>query len=184
MTIERIGLGAGTRETRDRPNVLRVLIGPVASADAAVDTVAVVEASMDDATGEWIGHCVGRLLEAGALDAYCMPIYMKKNRPGVLLTAIVEHDRVDEIEAVIFAETPTFGLRRHMAHRSRLVRRHETVDTEFGTVRVKVGERHGGVVTASPEFDDCVEAAGRANVSVRIVMDAAMAAWRARRDKP
>ena len=177
MRIERIGLGAGTRDTKGLPNVVRVLIGE-AGVETEQDAVAVLEANLDDAPGEWIGHCITRLLDGGALDAYWVPIHMKKGRPGVVLTAICEPARIEELEAVIFAETTTFGIRRTTMQRSKLARRHETVQTPFGAIRIKLGERSGQVVTAAPEYEDCVAAAKEANVALREVMNAAQLAWR------
>ena len=178
MTIERIGTGAGTRDNQSTPNVLRVLVGslPPSPADEA-DTVAVLEANIDDAPAEWLGHCVERLLRQGALDAYCLPIQMKKSRPGVVLTAICERQRVEEFETIIFEETPTFGIRRQLVRRAKLSRSHEAVETRFGTLRMKVGRRRGQVVTAAPEYEDCVSAAAEKNTPLRVVMDAAVKAW-------
>lgn len=92
MTIGSIGYGAGRREGRSRPNVLRVILGePVTTSPA--DGITVLEANIDDATPEVVGYCTERLLEAGALDVYCVPIYMKKYAPGVLLTVLAETAR-------------------------------------------------------------------------------------------
>ena len=177
MRIEQIGLGAGTRETQGLPNVVRVLIGE-ATAEAEQDSVAVLEANLDDAPGEWIGYCLARLLDEGALDAYWVPIHMKKGRPGVVLTVICEPARIEALESIVFAETTTFGIRRSTMQRSKLARRHETVQTPFGAIRIKLGERGGEIMTAAPEYEDCAAAAQKANVALREVMQAAQAAWR------
>lgn len=177
MTIQSVGLGAGTREGKTLPNVTRVLIGEMAAASAS-DTVAVLEANLDDATGEQLGFCLSRLMDAGALDAYFVPVYMKKNRPGVVLTVLCAPAKVAEFEAIIFAETPTLGIRRHTASRSKLDRRHETVQTSYGPIRIKIGSRDGQTLSASPEYEDCASAAKTANVALRVVMDAATHAWR------
>jgi uncharacterized protein (TIGR00299 family) protein len=179
MRLERVGLGAGQRDTTGLPNVVRVMIGETADS-ADQDAVAILEANIDDAPGEWIGHCLGRLLDAGALDAYCVPIHMKKSRPGVVLTVICEPARSEELESILFAETTTFGVRRTTAGRSRLTRRHETLNTPYGVVRMKIGERHGRVVSFAPEYDDCVSAARSAGVPLREVMQAAVLAWRSK----
>lgn len=177
MTIKSIGYGAGTREGKTRPNILRVLIGQ-ATDDAEIDEVTVVEANVDDASPELIGHCMERLFNKGALDVFVVPIQMKKSRPGVLLTVLCTRDRIAAMERVLFAETTTFGVRRHEVRRTKLSRRYEAIKTPFGTVRMKIGELDG-VVTASPEFEDCREAALRHDVSLREVMAAARAAWSA-----
>ncbi len=176
MTIQSVGYGAGSREGRSTPNVLRVLIGE-ADHRGDVDEIVVLETNLDDASPELIGHCMARLLDEGALDVYLVPIHMKKSRSGVLLTVLCEHSRQRAMERILFAETTTFGIRRHRAQRVKMRRRFEVVSTDFGEIRMKVGVREGAE-TASPEFEDCKEAAARNGVSLRVVMAAADSAWR------
>ncbi len=180
MRIERIGMGVGSRPGRGRPNILRVLIGSQAPL-AQTDRIVVLEANIDDATGEVLGHTLDRLLAAGALDAYCLPIHMKKSRPGLLLTVLTEVERVAELEEVIFTETTTFGIRRHEAVRSKLERTIQNVETRYGPIRIKVGARSGQVITAAPEYDDCRQAARQHEAPLRQVMAEAMASWRTQR---
>ncbi|HUU83160.1 MAG TPA: nickel pincer cofactor biosynthesis protein LarC [Phycisphaerae bacterium] len=182
MTIERVGYGAGRREGRSRPNVLRVMLG-TGHGDSHTDLVTVLEANIDDATPEVVGYCTERLLEAGALDVYCVPIYMKKSRPAVLLAVLAEPHRVAELEEILFTETTTLGIRRHDVHRSTLARSTVRVETPFGPVRVKVSRRGGQIMTAAPEYDDCREAARQHGVALRAVMEAAAGAWRAQADQ-
>lgn len=180
MTIDRIGYGAGTREGHRRPNVVRVLIGQ--ATDEIVpnpeesDRVTVLETNLDDVSPEIVGHTLDRLFDAGVLDAFAVPIHMKKSRLGLLLTAICRSDQVAAIERLIFTETPTFGIRRRVVERSKLRRRLETVTTAFGPIRIKVGECHGSVTT-SPEYEDCRKAAAEHGVALREVIAAANAAW-------
>ena len=176
MTLETVGVGAGTRENKTRPNIIRALLGSSVETNAQ-DTVAVLETNLDDCSGEWIAYCVSRLLDQGALDAYCTPIYMKKSRPGVVLSVICELSQVTELEKIVFAETSTFGIRRHLAQRSKLDRRCETVETVYGSIRIKIGERSGEKVTNTPEYDDCAEAAANHGVPLRLVMEAALKEW-------
>ncbi len=178
MSIADIGMGAGSRDGKTRPNVLRVLLGELAES-AESDLIVVLEANIDDTTPEILGHTVDRLLKAGALDAYCVPIHMKKSRPGLLLTVLAEPHRVSEFERIVFEETTTFGIRRHDVTRSKLSRRIERVDTPFGGVRVKIGMLGDRIVTVAPEYDDCREAATRSGVPLREVMSAATDAWTA-----
>lgn len=183
MVIERVGVGAGKREGKTRPNILRVLIGEAVSAgrfDDESDEVLVLEANLDDATGEVVGHVYDLLFAAGALDVYSSPIYMKKNRPATLLTVLAPPLLRETIEGMLFAETTTFGIRSHLASRHKLARTFETVETGFGPVRIKVGCRQGRVVTASPEFEDCREAAKLASRPLREIMDLAMRIWRSK----
>ena len=181
MTVQAIGYGAGSREGRTRPNVLRVLVGkPLESADEAQhDEIMVLATQLDDTTPEVVGHCMDLLISKGALDAYAQPIHMKKSRCGVLLTVLCDPSRVPEFERLIFAETTTFGIRRHRVTRTKLRRRHESVSTRFGPIGMKIGWCDE-VETASPEYDDCKAAAQQHRVALRMVMDAARIAWQAR----
>jgi uncharacterized protein (DUF111 family) len=101
---------------------------------------------------------------------------MKKSRPGVVLTVLCEHDKARAMEAVVFAETPTFGVRKHTVSRTKMQRRHETVTTPFGDIRIKIGERTGAL-TANPEYEDCSAAAQQHGVALRDVIAAAKKAW-------
>lgn len=176
MTLQSVGYGAGTRDGVTRPNVLRVLIGDAnAPSDATFDQVSVLETNLDDATPQAIGHCLERLFTAGAWDAFTMPIQMKKCRPGVLLIVLCAPELADALEQVIFAETPTLGIRRRTEQRSRLPRRLETVRTEFGVIRVKIAV-HGGVRTVSPEYEDCRAAAETHRIPLHQVIEAARTA--------
>jgi uncharacterized protein (TIGR00299 family) protein len=167
MTVEQVGVGVGTKDFMDRPNILRLLVGT--AADTA-DTVAVLETNLDDVPGEVIGYAVERLFAAGALDVFAVPIAMKKQRPGVLLSVISEPHYAATMEAIIFAETGTFGVRRTTATRTKLARESATVATRWGDVRVKRGTR-GGVVVVTPEYEDCAAVARRENVPLRDVFD-------------
>lgn len=185
MTISAVGTGAGTREGQTRTNVLRVFIGEAAEPDAAErDTVAVLQAQVDDATGQSLAFACERLLEAGALDAYIVPIIMKKGRPGQLLTVLCRPDDADRIETLVFAETSTFGVRRHEARRKKLTRRHATVETRYGPIRIKLGELAGKLAQAWPEYEECAAAARQAGVSLQEVQQEALRAWSRERDGP
>src|SRR4051812_13385756 len=150
MTVERIGCGAGQRDLLEQPNILRVFVGSAAGANQAErDRVQLLETNLDDVTGEVIGYCCERLLEAGALDVFCTPIRMKKNRPGVLLSVLAEEAKAAELEMILFRETGTFGVRRSAAERTKLQREALTVRTPWGPVQGKRGWREGwpGVFT-------------------------------------
>ena len=176
FSVEKIGYGAGDRENPGLPNVLRVLIGQARHQEAA-DTVWVVEANLDDATPEICGHAIERLLTAGALDAYTIPIQMKKSRPACTLCAIVEEGALDKIADTFFRETTTFGIRRHRVERTKLIREVRSVETEYGPVRVKVGMRQGEFVIASPEFEDCRRISEERGVPLRNVIELARRAF-------
>jgi uncharacterized protein (TIGR00299 family) protein len=179
MVIEKVGYGAGSRGGKHVPNVLRVILGrPVAGSCAdEADVVWLLEANVDDASGEALGAATQALFEAGALDVWLTPATMKKGRPGVVLACLAAEGLVAAVEEAIFRETPTFGVRRSAVERTKLAREHATVQTAFGPVRVKVGRRGGRVVTASPEYEDCRRLAAERGAAFREVYAAAMAAW-------
>ena len=178
MRLEAVGYGAGSRQAGEVPNLLRVLLG---SADQAgqVDTVVELSANLDDCTGEVIAAALERLLRAGALDAWCTPIAMKKSRAGWMLSALCAPADVAKLEAILFAETTTLGVRRRVCRRSKLSRRWVTVETPYGPVRIKVGCQGQRELTASVEFADARRAAEAHGVPVKEVMAAALTAYRA-----
>jgi len=183
MSVTAIGYGAGSADRESPPNVLRLFIGEVeveAEAPEEADEVLVIEANLDDTTGEIIGYVLDRLFAAGALDAFLVPIQMKKNRPGVLLQAIVEPGTAPAIEQIILTETSTFGIRRTRASRRKLRREAVEVGTRYGKIRVKVGRMGKALVHAAPEYDDCRRAAAEAGVPLKLVYDAALDAFRHR----
>lgn len=180
MTIERIGHGAGTKDFFEQPNILRLWVG-VQSAESGVqrserDTVVVLETNLDDCPAEVVGYCFERLLAAGALDVFAVPIQMKKNRPGVLLSVIAEPATVAELEAILFRETGTFGIRRTTAERSKLRREAVTVETPWGPVQAKCGGRAGGFEIVTPEYEDCARVAREQGVPLRDVYAAVRSA--------
>ena len=175
MVIERIGYGAGTRESDEFANVLRMMIGEAAKCDESeVDTVCLLEANIDDATGEQIGFAMEMLFEHGALDVYTEAIQMKKNRPGVRFSVMCKPEDIGKMEDVMFGQGLTFGLRRQIVERSKLGRRMVTVETEYGPIAVKVGTSAGQDVTAKPEYEDCAKAAKKHGVALKTVQQAAM----------
>jgi len=192
MVIEKVGYGAGAREGKHVPNLLRVILGrevgpsssrragttPGQADDAEADTVWLLEANVDDASGETLGAATQALFEAGALDVWLVAATMKKGRPGVVLACLAAEGLVAAVEEAIFRETTTFGVRRSAVERTKLAREHVTVETAFGPVRVKVGRRGGRVVTAAPEYEDCRRLAAERGAAFREVYAAAMEAWR------
>jgi pyridinium-3,5-bisthiocarboxylic acid mononucleotide nickel chelatase len=177
MQVERIGYGAG-KSVFAIPNALRVMIGRETASPHAPGTVAVVETNIDDLNPQFYESAMERLFAAGALDVFLTPIQMKKNRPGTLLSVICEPAGTDAIAAVILAETSTLGVRISRWERICLERRWEEVVTEFGTVRIKIGERDGTLITASPEYEDCKRAAAEHGVPLRRVYESAAARHR------
>ena len=174
MTIERIGHGSGTKDFLEQPNILRLMVGVSAQGAYAprsgeVDAVVVLETNLDDISPEVVGFAVERLFAAGALDVFAQPIQMKKNRPGVLLTVICESEKVSELEAILFRETGTFGVRRTTATRAKLQRETIEVQTPWGPVKAKRGWRADGFSVLTPEYEDCARVAREHTVPLRDV---------------
>jgi pyridinium-3,5-bisthiocarboxylic acid mononucleotide nickel chelatase len=175
MTIERIGHGAGKKDFWEQPNLLRVFVGTSEAASAANehDSVTVLETNLDDISPEIIGYCFERLFAAGALDVYTIPIQMKKNRPGVLLSVIAPVEACVAIESILFRETGTFGIRRHTVRRSKLNRELVAIATPWGDVKAKRGWREG-LTIVTPEYEDCARVARENGVTLREVFDAVL----------
>lgn len=133
-----------------------------------------IVANLDDATGEVIGQAVEALLAAGALDCWTTPIMMKKQRPGVQLSVLIPPEVCDAMARRVIELTGSFGVRYRVWDRIVLDRRHETVNTPFGPVRVKIGSLDGREVVRKVEFDDAAKAAAKHGVPVRTVIDAAL----------
>jgi pyridinium-3,5-bisthiocarboxylic acid mononucleotide nickel chelatase len=178
-----IGWGAGTRQLPDRLNALRAVLGaPLApSSELAVQSSAevthyVIEANVDDMTGELAAHAITKLLEAGALDAWALPITMKKGRPGLTLSALAAAASLSVVETVLFRETSSIGLRRIGVSRTERPREIVEVETTFGKLPIKVARGPYGPPQLKPEFDACAAAAALHDVPVRTVLAAAMAA--------
>jgi len=176
MSIERIGYGAGDRDDPVTPNVLRVLIGTAAQPSTR-ERVTVIECEIDDMNPQIFGVAMDRLYAAGALEVFYVPVQMKKNRPGTLLTVIAPPEKRSELADVIFRETTTIGLRHGEVEREVLAREIVEVTTPIGTVKFKIAHRGGRVVNATPEFDDCARLAAANNLSVKDVQAIAIKAY-------
>jgi uncharacterized protein (TIGR00299 family) protein len=176
---EGAGYGAGTRDTKHRPNVLRLIVGEQEAARPAGDRVLVIECEIDDMSPQLFGPLIDRLLGAGALDAFYTPVQMKKGRPGVLLTVVAPPEGRVALEELLFVETTTIGVRWQEWDRTVLERQSVTVETEFGAVAVKVARRDGQVRNVQPEFDDCLARAEAAGRPVKEVWAAALSAYHA-----
>jgi uncharacterized protein (TIGR00299 family) protein len=182
MTTESTGYGAGTREYQDFPNVLRVLLGETESDAATDERLWMIETNLDDASPQIIGHVMDRVLELGALDCFFTPVQMKKNRPGVLLSVLCAREEKETVMKLLFTETTTLGVRSYEVARRALRRSVVQVETQYGPIDVKVAHLDGRVVNEMPEFEQCKEAALKANVPLKVVEDAARVALAKLRD--
>ncbi len=178
LVVDAIGYGAGTKRWDDAPNLLRAVLGKPVRAEAG-EAAWVLEANLDDLSPQLAAVALEAALQAGAHDAWIAPVTMKKGRPGHLFGALVSDAVRAKVEAAIFRETSSLGIRRTRVERSVLERELVEVQTPYGPVRVKVGRLEGRLLNASPEFEDCKQAAERCGVAVKEVMAAAVAAFRA-----
>lgn len=180
----RTGLGAGTRELEDRPNVLRVVLGDsLAEQPMALTTHRVLELNVDDLTGELAAVTMQAAFDAGALDVWTTPIGMKKGRPAIMLSAIAPADRAHEVGEAMLRESSSLGLRMREVARIERPRRIATVDTEFGPIAIKIAGGDGLPEQASPEHEDCRRAAETHRIPVRQVYAAANAAYWSQRSR-
>ncbi len=183
IDVASIGYGAGTRDSDKLPNLLRVFVGSPSRCGSA-DTVVELSVNLDDCTGEIIAATMEKLLAAGCLDAWATPIVMKKSRPAHQLSVLCATADVNAAEDILLSETTSLGVRRRTCQRTKLTREFQTVTTQYGPIRIKLGLRDGSILTASPEFDDCQQAAQSHGAPVRAIMDAARAAFSSDGAKP
>ena len=177
---ERIGWGCGTRQLADRPNALRAVLGtPTASgSDAASGGHVLIEANVDDMTGELAGHIIELALRTGALDAWAIPITMKKSRPAITLSVLATDASSETLAELLLRETSSLGVRMRPVSRRERPRRNVDIQTRFGTIPVKVSEGPYGPPQVKPEFTRCQEIAAENGLPVREVLAEALAAAR------
>jgi hypothetical protein len=181
MAPERSGWGGGTAILRDRPNLLRAVLGtPVEREASEIGSHVVIEANIDDATGELLAAAIAAVLAEGALDVWATPATMKKGRPAWVLSALAERARSDIVAHAMLRETSSIGVRRYAVSRLERPRRVVAFETSFGSIPVKIAEGPYGPPQLKPEFDACLAAARAHGVPVREVVQAAMVAARAR----
>jgi pyridinium-3,5-bisthiocarboxylic acid mononucleotide nickel chelatase len=181
MKIEKSAYGAGSRDFPGHPNVVRLVLGEAASTLAAKtgsETISVLEANLDDLNPQVFGYVMDRLLEEGALDVFGMPVQMKKNRPGMVLTVLSKPEDASRLTQLIFDETTTLGVRRRDEVRQTLARRWENVRTEWGDIRIKIASMNGTITNYAPEYEDCRRIATEHHVPLKTVMQAAARAYR------
>jgi pyridinium-3,5-bisthiocarboxylic acid mononucleotide nickel chelatase len=189
MTAEQIGYGAGTRDFAGHANVLRISVGETREQSARIqdfagglaetgsiaeEEVAILEANLDDLNPQLIGYIVEKVLAEGALDVFTTPVQMKKNRPGTLLTVLACPEQEERLRALLFRESSTLGIRTRHEKRYALARRHETVATPWGEVRMKLGSMNGTVSQYAPEYEDCRRIAAEHRIPLKTVMQEAI----------
>ena len=175
MTIERVGYGAGDREFKETPNVLRVLVGQAERTRS--ETVVVLECEIDDMNPQIFGLLMDKLYAAGALEVFYGAVQMKKNRPGTLMTIVARPQQREPMMEIVFRESTTIGVRYQELVRECLDREMVTVTTPLGPVRFKVARRNGRVLNAQPEFDDLAKLSQERGIPVKDVQALAHKAW-------
>jgi hypothetical protein len=177
MTLESTGVGAGTRDLAERPNVVRVAIGTTVAESPSGSTAEVVlETNVDDLDPRVWPTVLDRLLSHGASDAWLTPILMKKGRPAHTLSVLAPVERAPALRRVVFALTSAIGLRETAVRKHALGRMWVEVAVPGGVVRAKVAVRSGRIVHATPEFNDVAALAAQHGRPVRDVLEEAVAA--------
>jgi uncharacterized protein (TIGR00299 family) protein len=183
MKVERIGYGAGEKEVPGQPNIARLFLGERAERVSAQpgaegdELVSVIEANLDDMSPQLYGYLVEQALAAGALDVTCSPVQMKKNRPGFTVTLLARTERADSLAQLLFEQTTTIGVRIYETRRKVLERDLASVETPYGSVRIKVAKRDGKVLNVAPEYEDCRRLAAEKSVPLKQVILAAHFAY-------
>jgi len=189
LSISKIAYGAGDRDPKETPNVIRMIVGErtqnprasdLAPRTSSGEAIVTIESEIDDMNPQLFGPLMDALLAAGALDVFYTSVQMKKGRPGTLITVLAKPALRDALTDILFRESTTIGVRYQEMERCVLDRVMETVQTEYGPVRFKVARREGRELNASPEFDDCQVAAAEHGVSIKTVQTAAIQARRGR----
>lgn len=173
MTVASIGLGAGSAELTEQPNVLRLLVGEAATRAASEtleEDILVLEANLDDMSPQVYGYFADRALEAGALDVFSIPVQMKKNRPGQLVTVLCHPADREKLSDLLFRETTTLGVRQSTVKRRTLQRESITVETSVGPIHMKIARLNGHVLNVAPEYEDCRKAAADRGVPLKQVL--------------
>lgn len=168
MTVSRIGYGAGSRNLKERPNLLRVIAG---NHSPISDTVFMIETSIDDMTPEIFGFVMERLFAEGALDVNLIPVFMKKNRPGTQLQVLCHQDTREPLIHIILTETSTLGVRYYPVERRLLDREAMTLETLYGKVAAKKVKTPDGDFRITPEYEACREIAQKNHIPIRTVYE-------------
>lgn len=176
MKIVSTGYGSGKKRFGNRPNLLRVVIGEAEAPGGGAEVV-VIETNVDDLSPQFYERISERLFESGALDVYLTPVQMKKCRPATLLTVLCDPDSEESLAEIVFQETTTLGIRIQVARRLCMERKWVPVETQYGAVRMKVGEWRGKETTAMPEYEDVLRLARESGAPIRKIHQAAISAY-------
>lgn len=167
MEVKAVGYGKGKKKL-DVPNILRIFIGNEIDAEG----IYVIETNIDDMNPEFYPHVIEKLQKV-AIDAYIIPVIMKKGRCGILLKVLVGHEKLEEAKKIVFEETTTFGIRYYKVRREKLERDVIDIETKYGKIGVKIGYLNGKIVSISPEYEDCKKIAKTSNKPIKEIYEEA-----------
>ena len=173
MHILDVGYGAGAHELKETPNLLRIVLGELKENPKSC-SMKLIETNIDDMNPELYEHVMDRLFQVGAVDVFFLPAFMKKNRPGTILSTLVPKEFFDSAARVILTETSTFGIRHYDVDRTLLAREEKMIKTSFGKILVKIGFLDGAVVHISPEYEDCKKIASKKKIPVKRIYEEAL----------
>ncbi len=181
MQISKTGVGAGDKDFKEQPNILRIFIGEKTenkSQESGVrsqkpeESITVIETNIDDMSPQVYEYVMEKMFKAGALDVFLTQIIMKKGRPGIKLSVLCNENKKDALSEIILKETTSIGLRFYTADRKTLQREITSVDTKYGRVRVKKSRLGKEIQKASPEYEDCRKIAKKFNIPLLEVLKA------------
>lgn len=166
MQISKIGIGAGSRDFKNQPNVLRIFMGKTTDIrhQTTEQKITIIETNIDDMNPQVYEYVMERLFEAGALDVFLIQVIMKKGRPGIKLTVLCGNDKKESLMRIILKETTSIGLRFYEVERRTLVRQIRAVNTKFGKIKVKISNLGNNIIKYTPEYEDCRKIAKKFNV--------------------
>jgi len=172
----KVGYGAGTKDFKMIPNVLRIVLGESVTHDLFKDEIVVLETNLDDVTGEIVGQVIDKLLLEGARDVSIIPIFTKKNRPGQILKVITDRENVEHLSWLLIEETGSLGVRMYRCERRILAREsipmEVVIDGLTKRVRVKVSkDKTGKIIQIKPEYDDVKKIAEETSKPLREIID-------------
>ena len=173
MIVKKTGYGAGKRDLKTIPNLLRIILGTPTNhmSDYQKDRISIVETCIDDMNPEFFGFLMERLFEEGAIDVYLIPVFMKKNRPGTMVQVLCRKNRKKSIINRILSETTSLGVRYYDVQRAKLIRKQINIKTTYGIIEAKEIQQSDGSFRIVPEYEVCKKIALEKNIPIRIVYD-------------
>jgi hypothetical protein len=175
FAVEKTAYGVGQKDNPEIPNLLRVFLGESVSNRSKGHDAIQIECNIDDMNPEFFDYISGRLFAAGASDVFFLNIMMKKGRPGILLNVICESGLEDAVKEIIFTESTTLGIRTFPFKKDTLVRKFDTLQTEYGEVAIKRSYYNDKEVSSKPEYEECKKIASEKGIPVKEVYNNIMA---------